>query len=74
MHDPSGPALFLGHTGNLETASHDEVKDIATLAVTPMGELPALFRDTTVSSVYKRPENFILEKRNDEAVRGLINM
>ena len=22
MHDPSGPALFLGHTGNLETASH----------------------------------------------------
>ena len=39
-----------------------------------MGELPALFRDTTVSSVYTRPENFILEKRNDEAVRGLINM
>lgn len=39
-----------------------------------MGELPALFRDATVSSVYKRPENFILEKRNDEGVLGLINM
>lgn len=25
-------------------------------------ELPALFRDATVSSVYKRPENFILER------------
>ena len=39
-----------------------------------MGELPALFRDATVSSVYKRPENFILEKRDDERVQGLINM
>lgn len=51
-----------------------EVKDIATLVVSPMGELPALFRDATVSLCLQEAWELYSGKRNDEGVWSLINM